>query len=138
MKIQIAKINNEIIQGYKHILLLDNHINFADISDNECEEILAYDVLNHYSINNLKQCLVSLINKLRLGGKLVVGGVDIRLFSRAVINSTIKDEEAANIVEQVKSMTTINTVIEMLESLGLKLVFVDISGINFKITAQRG
>jgi hypothetical protein len=138
MKIQIAKVNNDVIQGYKHVLLAENYINFADISDNECEEILAYDTLNYFSINKLRDCLVSLVGKLRLGGKLVIGGVDIRLFSRFIINNTIKEEEGAAIIGQVSSMTTINQIIAMLESLGLELVIVDISGVHFKITVKRG
>lgn len=138
MKIQIARINNEIIQGYKHVLLSDNYINFADISDNECEEILAYDVLNYFSTNKLQECLVSLVGKLRLGGKLVVGGVDIRLFARFLINNMISEEEGSAVVEQLKSMSTVDQITNILESLGVQIAIVDVSGIHFKITAKRG
>ena len=46
MKIQVAKMSGDIIEGYNHIVVSDNHINYMNISDNECIEILANDVLD--------------------------------------------------------------------------------------------
>ena len=67
MKVQIAKMGEPIIEGYNHVVCSDNYINFMDISDNECSEILAQDVLDNFSIDKIQQCISSLVSKLRLG-----------------------------------------------------------------------
>ena len=109
-----------------------------DISDNECSEILAQDVLDNFAIDNIHQCISSLVGKLRLGGKLVVGGTDIRLFSRMVSNNTLNEVEASNILSSANSMTSATKVKPIIQSLGLQVISVMVSGIHFEITATRG
>ena len=89
MRVQVARMGVETIQGYQHVVASDNYINFMDISDNECTEILANDILDCFSVEKIAECLQLLASKLRLGGSLVVGGKDVRLFSKAVINGQI-------------------------------------------------
>lgn len=138
MKVQIAKMGEPIIGGYNHVVCSDNYINFMDISDNECSEILAQDVLDNFAIDNIHQCISSLVGKLRLGGKLVVGGTDIRLFSRMVSNNTLNEVEASNILSSANSMTSATNVKPIIQSLGLQVISVMVSGIHFEITATRG
>ena len=82
MRVQVARMGVETIQGYQHVVASDNYINFMDISDNECTEILANDILDCFSVEKIAECLQLLASKLRLGGSLVVGGKDVRLFSK--------------------------------------------------------
>ena len=138
MKVQIAKMGEPIIGGYNHIVCSDNYINFMDISDNECSEILAQDVLDSFSTENVQQCVSSLVSKLRLGGRLVVGGTDIRLFAKMVSNNTLDETEASSILSSVNSMTSATNIKPIIQSLGLQVVSVMVSGIHFEITARRG
>tara|TARA_R110002051_G_scaffold186237_1_gene255570 strand:+ start:28 stop:444 length:417 start_codon:yes stop_codon:yes gene_type:complete len=138
MKIHVAKMSGETIEGYKHVVVSDNHINFMDISQNECSEILANDVLDSFSSDKSRDCIVSLVDKLRLGGKLVVGGKDLRLFCRSVINGSIDNNEASQLLQNTSSMPLLNDVILIVQSIGLKVLSTQISGIHFEIVAQRG
>ena len=138
MKIQIAKMGEQPIQGYTHVVCSDNYINFMDVSDNECTEILASDILDHFDIDKVRDCLVSLVGKLRLGGKLIVGGKDIRLFCKSVINGAISDEEASVVVQNANSMPVQSGVIQVLKSLGLSIENTNSGGIHFQVTAKRG
>ena len=138
MKIHVAKMSGETIEGYKHVVVSDNHINFMDISQNECSEILANDVLDSFSSDKSRDCIVSLVDKLRLGGKLVVGGKDLRLFCKSVINGSIDNNEASQLLQNTSSMPLLNDVILIVQSIGLKVLSTQISGIHFEIVAQRG
>lgn len=138
MKIQIAKVGEETIGGYNHIVCSDNYINFMEVSDNECTEIVASEVLDLFDIDKVKDCLVAMVGKLRLGGTLAVGGTDIRLFSRLVMNNMISEEEASQIIKKSNSMPQSSLVTEILASLGLNIVTVNLSGIHFEVVAKRG
>jgi len=138
MKVQIAKVGEETVGGYKHIVCSDNYINFMEVSDNECTEIVASEVLDLFDIDKVKDCLVAIVGKLRLGGTLSVGGTDIRLFSRLVMNNMISEEEASQIIKKSNSMPQSSLVTEILASLGLNIVTVNLSGIHFEVVARRG
>lgn len=138
MKVHVAKMNQEVVTGYQHVVASDNFINFMNISDNECEAILANDVLNCFTLDKVRDCIVSLVNKLRLQGTMVVGGTDIRLFSLSVINNLISEQEANEVINSVNCMPSYIEVTKLIESLGLKVESIQSSGIHFEIVARRG
>jgi len=138
MKIQIARMGGQTIEGYRHVVVSENYINFMDISNNECLEILANDVLDSFSSSKIEECITFLVDKLRLGGKLIIGGKDIRLFCKAVLNGSLGEDEVSSIFENVSSMPTMAKIIPIIESLGLKIISTNMSGIHFEVIAQRG
>ena len=138
MKIQVVKMGEAVIEGYKHVICSDNYINLMDISDNECSEIMAQDVLDNFDYEKIHECLVALVGKLRLNGKIIVGGTDVRLFSRLVINSSLNEQEASQILSRCKSMSSLNLVNPMINSLGLNIETSTINGTHFEIVAKRG
>ena len=138
MKIQVAKMGEETIKGYKQVVCSDNYINLMEISDNECSEIIANNVLDNFSIEKIHECLVSLVGKLRLNGKIVVGGTDLRLFSRAVINNMITEQQACQMANSCNSMPSLETIKPMMNSLGLNIISSTLSGVHFEVTAKRG
>jgi len=138
MKIQVAKMGEPIIEGYKHIACSDNYINFMEISDNECNEILAQDILDSFDIDKIQECLVSLVGKLRLHGKIVLGGTDIRMFSRFVTSGSISEQDASSIVKGCNSMSSLSIIEPVLQSLGLNIVSKTINGLHFEVVAKRG
>ena len=138
MKIHVTRMDQETVDNYNHVVVSDNHINFLDISDNECQEILANDVLDSFSIDKVGECITSLVNKLRLGGTIVVGGKDVRLFSKAVLNNGISEITASEIVNSCQSMSSINDVVPVLQHLGLKIISTNVAGIHYEVKASRG
>jgi hypothetical protein len=138
MKIQVAKMSGDIIEGYNHIVVSDNHINYMDISDNECIEILANDVLDSFTDDKIQDCIVSLVSKLRLGGKLVIGGKDLRLFCKSVLNGLVSRGEASSVLQNTNSMPSLKEITPIIERTGLKILSTQLSGIHFEVVAQRG
>ena len=61
MKINIVSEFEEALEGYRKILVTDQGIDFADISDNECEFILANKILNHFDYKNITQSFKSVL-----------------------------------------------------------------------------
>jgi hypothetical protein len=79
-----------------------------------------------------------IVKKLRLGGTLVIGGTDIRLFAKNVSNCLIGEGEASQIIKEKLSMTNPQKIIGLLSQLGLKVQSSIISGVHYEITAVRG
>ena len=138
MKIQVVRMGEPVIEGYRQAICSDNYINLMDISDNECTEIMAQDVLDNFDYEKIKECLVSLVSKLRLNGRIVIGGTDVRLFSRLVTNCSISEQEASELLKKCSSMSSVSTVKPIINELGLNIESSTINGMHFEIVAKRG
>ena len=137
MKIQITTSNQEHVAGYREISIKDGKIDFQEISDNECTFILANNVLDVFPAQQVKPCILELVKKLRLGGTLVVGGTDLRIFSLNVINGMLTPDEASNIISSVSSMNNAGTITEIIRELNLTIVSTQIGGVHYEISAER-
>ena len=67
MKIHVINQDAEAIGGYTKVPVVDETIQFGDISNNECEFIMANQVLNNFPADKVGACLQALISKLRMG-----------------------------------------------------------------------
>lgn len=138
MKIQITKMNQKPIENYKQIIVSDDFINFLDISDNECSEVLANDVFDSFSIEKIPDCIQSLVKKLRMGGTMVVGGKEIRLFCKAILNGAMNPMDASSLVKSLQSMSTLDLIVPLIEHSGLQILSTQLNGIHYEIKAKRG
>jgi hypothetical protein len=137
MKIHIVNKNQNPISGYKKIIVDQQKIDFQDVSDNECQFIMANQLLNDFDHTNIGNCISSLLQKLRIGGTLVIGGVEMRMFSKSVINGLITPENASNNILNCLSMTDATEVSNLIRTAGLNIVSTQINGIHYEITAKR-
>jgi len=137
MKIQITTSNQEHIAGYREISIKDGKIDFQDISDNECTYILANNILDVFPTKHTTQCIAELVKKLRLGGTLVVGGTDLRIFSLNVINGMLQPNEASDIISSVSSMGDTGTIADIIRGMNLKIISTQIGGVHYEISAKR-
>ena len=137
MKIHIVNKNQNPISGYKKIIVDQQKIDFQDVSDNECQFIMANQLLNDFDHTNIGNCISSLLQKLRIGGTLVIGGVEMRMFSKSVINVLITPENASNNILNCLSMTDATEVSNLIRTAGLNIVSTQINGIHYEITAKR-
>jgi hypothetical protein len=138
MNIQISNNALSAIGGYKQFKIENELINLSTLSDNECENILANEIIDYVSIENIMSVVQQIVKKLRLGGTLVIGGTDIRLFAKNVSNCLIGEGEASQIIKEKLSMTNPQKIIGLLSQLGLKVQSSIISGVHYEITAVRG
>lgn len=138
MRLQIVKPEQESIENYTRVDVAPNTIDLSVVSDNECTSILANDVLDSFSVENVPSLLAQLVKKIRMGGELVVGGTDIRLFCKFVTNDQIDELSATRLLGSIQSMTTLNHTVGILMELGLKIVSSQINGVHYEIKASRG
>lgn len=139
MKIHLVKSQDALIKGYTAVLysktLKLNNLN--TLSDNECEFILAPDVLDEFPKQEAAEVINLLMSKLRINGTLVVGGTDIRVFCKNTINGQISESEASEIIRDKQSMSNTTETVELIKSLGLKLQSSRIIGTHYEIAAVR-
>ena len=138
MKIHIVREGQETIENYKKVTVSNNSVDLSDISDNECTFILAGDTLDNFSLENIPLFIQNLTKKVRMGGSLVIGGTDIRLFAKSVINGMTPENEASNMVGLVKSMSIIANTLDIIKSLGMQIESTQINGFHYEVTAKRG
>ena len=53
MKLQVLRSDQDPIENFKQVVVTPNEINLEDISDNECEIIIAPDVIDSFSAQNI-------------------------------------------------------------------------------------
>jgi predicted SAM-dependent methyltransferase len=138
MKLQVVKPEQESIENYTRVDVSPNAIDLSVAADNECSSILANDVLDSFSVENVPSLLAQLVKKVRMGGELIVGGTDIRLFCKFVTNDQIDELSATRLLGSVQSMTTLSNTAGGLIELGLKIVSSQINGVHYEIKASRG
>lgn len=138
MKIHVVRPDQQAIENFTRVNISNNLVDLSQLSDNECELILANDAMDSYSIDRAGELIQSLISKLRLGGELVVGGTSIRLFCKQVLNSQLDEKQASQIIGSVASMTSPEPLVEALSVMGeLDIVDVSLSGIHYEVKAKR-
>jgi hypothetical protein len=138
MKLQVLRSDQDPIENFKQVVVTPNEINLEDISDNECEIIIAPDVIDSFSAQNIAELINALLSKLRLGGEISIGGTDVRLFSKCTLNGALSVSEASDIAGQVESMTALPMIQDMLTNAGLRILSSHLNGIHFEIKAKRG
>lgn len=112
---------------------------------NECEEIYAPHVLNHIHVGELDQVITHYISKLRHGGKLIIGGADIRDLAKKIIKDEITVEESNRLLYGPThfnwvnhcSMYAMHDIVALLRSKGLKVVSQKCDDFWFSVEAQR-
>jgi hypothetical protein len=137
MKIHVLRPDQQAIENFTRVNISNNLVDLTQLSDNECELILANDAIDSYSIDRVAELVQSLVSKLRLGGELVLGGTSIRLFCKQVLNSQLDESQASQIVGSVASLTSPEPLVQVLSSMGLEIVEASMSGVHYEVKAKR-
>ena len=139
MKIDIVGNPDEAISGYKPVVVsADGFIDLFDISDSECVEIRANGVVDKFKASQFETSLVSLLKKVRLGGRVSLSGLDCNVLSRQVISGQLDERSFGAIVENSNSISSLKTVAQILQSQGLNIQTQNLSGYTYQIVATRG
>lgn len=138
MKIDIVGNPDEAISGYKPVVVnADGFVDLFDISDSECVEIRANGVVDKFKASQFETSLVSLLKKVRLGGRVSLSGLDCNVLSRQVISGQLDERSFSAIVENSNSISSLRTVAQILQSQGLKIQTQNLSGYTYQIVAVR-
>ena len=98
---------------------------------------MAGDALDLCDNDNIGTVLQQIVSIMRLGSTAVIGGTDIRLFARAVINNLISPSEANQVIGQTNSMIDFNTVSSAMKNLGLSIITTKVVGAHYEIEVSR-
>ena len=139
MKIDVVRNAEEAISGYKAVIVNEEgFVNLFDISDSECVEVRANGVVDKFKSSQFEQTLLSLVKKVRLGGKLSLSGLDCNILSRQLISGQIDENLFGSIVENSNSISSLKTVARILQANGLKIQTQRVYGNTYEIVAVRG
>lgn len=109
------------------------------VDNNECTEIVAGELINYIPVEKVFNILNHVCMKLRHGGRIVVGGTDVRVVSLGVVNGSLDPKEFNNIVfaDGNKSILPMNDMADILCKIGLTILSREFNGVNYLITAER-
>jgi len=139
MKIDVVGNPSDAISGYKAVVINDDgFVDMFDISDSECTEIRANGILDKFKASQFEASLVSLLKKVRLGGKVTLSGLDCNILSRQLISGKLDEVSFSSIVEQCNSISSLKTVSKIIQTQGLKIQTQKLSGYTYQIVATRG
>jgi hypothetical protein len=137
MKLHILKQGQEPVKGYDAVFISNNTLSLEHVSNNECEFILAPDIMDSFNVQAIDQLVLGLLSKLRAGGTLVIGGTHIRLFAKAVINGLITHQQASQVISSLNAMTDPKDVTERLQAKKLTIETITMDGLHYEIKATR-
>jgi len=138
MKLHVVKQGDTSIEGYKKIEFLNgNLLGLDDVSNNSSEEIFANDVLDAIPNEFIQQSVAALVGKLRVNGRITVGGTELRLFVKSVLNQGIPEDQAMSIIKTNQSMLNFNKLCELMKSMGLEVETTTINGIHCEVKCVR-
>ena len=134
-KIQVT-IDQPNIKGYifaspQNESLKEDFVNLKQFGQ-ECEldEIYAPEILDALEMDNILKYMTEWASLLKVGGKIVVGGTDIYLFSKCAIGRNVSLEDLNKLLFKkpffVRSLVSTQHVRRILESLSMEVVDISV------------
>ena len=137
MKIHVIRADQQAIENYKRVTVSNNLVDLSEISDNECELILANDAMDSFSVSKGGQLITSLLSKLRMGGEIVLGGTSLRVFCKYVLNGQLDEAQASELVGAYSSLTNVEPLVQAFNGLGVEVLETSISGLHYEVRGKR-
>ena len=137
MKLNITSDPSKSISGYKNIFVVNNDsFDLNDIVNNCCSEIV-FTAIDYLPFASTEDLLRTVIGKLRLGGTLVVTGLNFDNICRNYMSETMSEKEISDTIEQIKSVRSRNKLYAFLRSAGLTIEHSIAKGNVYEISATR-
>lgn len=117
----------------------------AVAEDAEVDELVATDVIDYLPARQLDDIVDNWIRKIRHGGTIVVGGVDVREVARGVVNQELDLESANRLLygfqdapwEYRKAALTVQKLIDVFASRGFKILHKRLENYYYQVKAER-
>tara|TARA_R110000751_G_scaffold43077_3_gene99638 strand:+ start:479 stop:940 length:462 start_codon:yes stop_codon:yes gene_type:complete len=152
MKLNIIRENGQKVSGFRNIAshhTEDSTIDVCDfknlnpiVDDAEAQYILARDIINYINHEELFSTISHWISKLSHGGVICIGSSDIKEICRMIYTGEIPDSDIGSILygvegETKKSSVQVNSLVDFLQSSGLKILKIRLENYNLTVEAQR-
>lgn len=137
MKIHITENIENIIEGYKMAPIIYGKIDIDKYSDNSVTEIIAIDAIGSIPTELLSNFLDQVVKKMRMGCTMTIGGIELGLLARNVVNGKINSEVFNGLVFKNRSIFSSVDIVNMLIQRNLVIDNVNIIGNNYEIKTSR-
>lgn len=157
MKIQIYQYGNkeDLLNSHKHVELdldddyarafpieyVEQRLDKSKVDNAECMEILVNDVIDFFSATNVEDFIKVLLRKLRHGGTIIIGGVDLYETTKAYYTNTINMTQMNELVHGIdgkkSSNITLPIMVQFLQGQGLKILKKRANHYRFTVVAKR-
>ena len=114
------------------------------LHDSEATEILAEDVIKYIPYKNIPGVLHNWIRKLRINGKIIIGGYDIDEIVKSYLNKTCSLDEINTLLYgrdrdpmALSSIVTVSYIKDLMEKFGLNIIKLRKNGYEIMVEACR-
>jgi predicted DNA-binding protein (UPF0278 family) len=137
MKIYITENLDKAIENYKLVPILYGKLDMYSIPNNSATEIVAVDAVDSIPSEFLTDFISSIRQKMRIGSKLIVGGIELSAISRDVVNGKISTKDYNELIFSKKGVYRSRDIIDLLQQADLSVEQASIKGYQYEITAIR-
>lgn len=138
MKLQIVHDDNESIEGYIALTISENSkSDLSQVVNNSCTEILLLDIIDSFAYDKSFEFLFDVLTKIRLNGSIILRGISSLAFSHALLNGSIDNSKASNIISEIKSIHDQRDITELLEKNNFRIDTIRLNGVSYELKATR-
>lgn len=162
MKLNLLMYSNTLLGGYTNIdpypNLEGSQQTFTEekqqgdvqnldwiVDDGECDEIIATDIIDFVNIPQKQQIIQNWAKKVKIGGKLTIGGTDVVSVSKALHQSNISLEEAGYLLYgdpnfpfgNRRGCLSLDFMVNFLESIGFRILNKRTIQYTYAVVAER-
>lgn len=135
MKIHISENLDQTIQGFTTVPIVEGEVNLDIIPNNSASFIVAIDATD--SVNNILKFIDNVCSKMRLGGEMCIGGLDIFAVSRGLLSGGLNLEDYNNLTNNKRGVYDSKFISDQLQSHGLTINSIVYKGYNYEVIAKR-
>ncbi len=143
MKLNLINTQNESREGYMDMYISQMEMLDFYVSNGECEEIIANDILDHTEYAKRGEVLSLLVSKLQVKqGKILIGGFDYRGVCKFAVNGQSDGPQVNQLLfgsapNLKKSIAHIEEVTTVLKANGCNVTHITYAGFQYTISAER-
>jgi hypothetical protein len=130
MKLQIIKNINDQLNGFTSITISQKD-EIKNIIHSSCTEVFANRVLDELTYQEAIQFLVELMQRVRLGGNIILSGIDLISLGQNITNELIDSQSVSYIINNAKSIIDTRIITNLLESNGFVLEYLMLLDQNY-------
>lgn len=137
MKVHITENIDKVIENYKMVPIVYGKVDLSIFPNNSLTHIIATDALDSIPYSSVSELMVEIKNKIRSGGTIVIGGLELCAVCRDITNNKISTDDFNHKILDKKGLYKSKDIVSMLNNIGLTIDSMIIKGYNYEITASR-
>ena len=137
MKLLIINQPQQVVEGYQVVDLRTGIEQLDQVVNNSCTDVVLTNCLDTLGKEDARKVLGLASSKMRLGGKMVISGVELKCLCRNVLNNTMSSDDFSNIVQSINCAFTSQEITQLVNGVGLNIDSILIQGHLYEIRISR-